>query len=319
MKLFLGIDGGGTRTRALLADESGRVLAGSEAGLSNPGHSSDEELRAEFAKLLRDAFAGRNPADCASIFCGIAGVTCASTAERIGGALAACGVSGSRIGIDHDIRIALAGGLGGRPGIALVVGTGSSCYGRDAQGRSWQTGGWGALAGDEGSGYFLGHQAMIAAVRMADGRMQPTALHEAVFDWLAIENVAAILKRLYEEGIARHEIAAFAPTLLDFASRGDAAAVAIIARGAEDLAAMVAANHAKLRTSDAPDVVITGGLSASSVYHQSICDAIHRHLPEARINEIMMSPAAGAVMLAIEQYTGAVGPRVLETLRRTSG
>jgi N-acetylglucosamine kinase-like BadF-type ATPase len=81
-----------------------------------------------------------------------------------------------RVGVDHDCRIALAGGLSGRPGMVQIAGTGSSTFGVNASGESWRAGGWGQLISDEGSGYWLGVQAMQTAVRAFDGRLPPTLL-----------------------------------------------------------------------------------------------------------------------------------------------
>jgi len=286
MKLFLGIDGGGTHTTACLADAEGRVIATAEAGIGNPNHATDSELKVQFETIFNRLLTSRNiPCEnCVSIFAGMAGVTCEETAERVRRGIRESSLSHAAIGVDHDIRTALAGGLTLRPGIALIVGTGSSCYGRNADGRTWQTGGWGALIADEGSGYVLGRDAIKAAVQMADGRMQASSLVDAVFDWLGIADVSQVLERIYGSELSRPEIAAFAPTILTLAAAGDTAANEILATGAEELGKMVAANHNRLPTSPEPEVVITGGLgTAASCYRPMIEAAITRHLPTARI------------------------------------
>lgn len=308
MKLFIGIDGGGTHTTACLSDEQGRVIGRAEGGVGNPNHASDAELRDHFSDLTGRLFAtaGAPASDCVAVFAGMAGVTCEKTASRIKGILRDVGLEHAAIGVDHDIRVALAGGLAGRPGIALIVGTGSSCYGRDAQGATWQSGGWGALIADEGSGYYLGRAAMTAAVRMADGRQPETALRAAVFQWLGITDVSDILSRIYEQELTRPQIAAFAPTLLKLASDEDLAALEILSSGAHELAQMVAANHTKLPTAAEPEIVITGGLgTADSPYRPMIRAAIHRLLPTARVVEPELDAAAGAAIIAITQHNSA--------------
>jgi glucosamine kinase len=172
---------------------------------------------------------------------------------------------------------------------------------------------------DEGSGYFLGRQAMVAAVRMADGRMPASALMGTVFNWLGISKVSEILKRLYEDGVTRSEIAAIAPEIVKLAEEGDAAGIEILDRGADKLAEMVAANHRQLPTSKQPEVVITGGLgTAPSIYRNKLKTAIQHWLPQVQINEPAMSPTAGAVMLAIEQAEGKPDHNTVETIRTTS-
>lgn len=318
MKLFVGIDGGGSKTTALLADKMGRLLAKAAAGIGNPNHASEAELQTRFSDLMQKLFENGNAhrAQCVSVFAGLAGVTSEKTALLVKTILANCGLNSASITVDHDIRIALAGGLAGSPGMALIVGTGSSCYGRNNEGRTWQSGGWGALLADEGSGYFLGREAIIAAVRMADGRQTRSPLGQAVFSWFNITDVSQVLDRVHDDNLSRTEIAAFAQTLLPFAADGDPAAVNILQRGAEQLALMVAANHAQLPTAPTPRLVITGGLgTAQSCYRPLLVDAIQSALPEIKIIEPVLTPVAGAVLLAIQEYSGSITETIVENLK----
>ncbi len=318
MDYFLGVDGGGTRTRSALVDEQGRVVGRGEAGSCNLHHHDEDEVRRHLSEALAASLRGVGvPAEpgIVSAFMGMAGVTRPSTADRYRQLVRQIGLTGARVGIDHDIRIALAGGLGGRAGIALIVGTGSSCYGRDSTGRSWQSGGWGALAADEGSGYDLGRQAIVAAVRMADGRLPATPLRDRVFGWLGVSSVFQMLARVHEEGLERHEVAAFAPEVIRLAQEGDAAARRILEGGATELAAMVKATHRGCPTGDAPEVVIHGGLGVSpTVYRELVSAAILRVLPEARIVEAELEPVLGASLLALQEAGVPITPKVLQSL-----
>lgn len=318
MQLFLGIDGGGTRTRAFLVDSSGQQTAFGEAGLTNPNHTTPEQVRANLEAAINAACAKASvgPQACVSVFFGIAGVTTEDGRAYFRNLLVDCGFTQAAIGVDHDIRIALAGGLGGRPGIALIVGTGSSCYGRDAEGRTWQTGGWEALISDEGSGYYLGREAMSVAARMADGRDPDSILRNRVFSWLGITRIADILPRVHDQGLTRSEIAAFAPQVIELAEQGDAAAISILERGALLLAELVAANHHRLPTGPLPEVVLTGGLGvAKSLYRQKIKSAILAKLPTARICSPLLAPVIGAALLAMEQAGLALSPALLDRLK----
>jgi N-acetylglucosamine kinase-like BadF-type ATPase len=318
VRWFLGIDGGGTRTRAFLVEEDGAVGAQAEAGLSNLNHASNEEVRTHLATAINGACrqAGVEPAACHSAFLGMAGVTTESARAAFRALALACGLRHAQVGVDHDIRIALAGGLGGQPGVALIVGTGSSCYGRTAEGRTWQTGGWEALISDEGSGYFLGREAIAAAARMADGRAPETPLKARVFAWLRIDRIADILPRLHDQGLSRSDIAAFAPQLIALADQGDDAAREILQRGAGLLAELVVANHRQLPTGPGPEVVITGGLgTAPTAYQDLIRSAILAQLPEARLHLPLLPAVVGAAMLAMEQAGVALTSDRLQKLR----
>jgi N-acetylglucosamine kinase-like BadF-type ATPase len=321
MKLFAGFDGGGSKTRVAVADERGRVLGRGETGLANLHHAPEAEVRANLARALALALepVGGKPADVASVFFGMAGVTCEATAGRFRGMAADIGLGAARFGIDHDIRIALAGGLMGRPGIALIVGTGSACYGRNADESTWQTGGWGYLVADEGSGYDLGRRAMTVAVRMSDGRMVPGPLRDLVFGFLEVRGVQEILVRLYERGIGRNEIASLAPRIVAQAEAGDAVARGILESGAAELGAMVSANHRALPTSETPEVVITGGLgSAPTLYRELIRGAIRGRLTGVRLPEPALEPVLGAVLLALGPGDPGVKAAWGENLRATA-
>ncbi len=321
MHWFLGIDGGGTHTRAFVINESGQTAAWGEAGLSNPNHTTAEELHTNLRQAIQNAFqrAGQDPQVCTSAFAGMAGVTTESGRAGLRQTLTRCGLGQARIDVDHDIRIALAGGLACQPGIALIVGTGSSCYGRTADGRTWQTGGWEALISDEGSAYYVGREAIAAAARMADGRTPASILKEEVFRWLTIERIAEILPRIHGRGLSRSEIAAFAPRVIALAEQGDQAGLEILERGAVLLAEMVSANHRMLPTAAEPAVVITGGLGTSpTLYRLKIVAAIQTQLPNATVQVPRFAPAIGAAMLAMEQVGQLASADLLAALERSA-
>jgi glucosamine kinase len=320
MQLFLGVDGGGSHTRAAVIDAEGRQVGRGDSGLGNLHHATEEAVGENLAAALRGALSALptgTPFRIVSAFFGMAGVTSPSTADRFRRLAARIGLEHAVVGVDHDIRIALAGGLAGRPGIALIVGTGSSCYGRTADGRTCQTGGWGSLVADEGSGYDLGRRALVAAVRMSDGRQPMSPLRDRVFAWLRVRDVSQVLERLYEQGLERNEIAAFAPEVVRLAEGGDGPANAILEAGAADLADMVAANHRQLPTAPQPEVVITGGLGTAPTHYRTLLrQAIAVRVPGARVlPEAEFEPVLGAALLALSQAGIELAPERIRHLR----
>jgi N-acetylglucosamine kinase-like BadF-type ATPase len=207
-----------------------------------------------------------------------------------------------RIGVDHDIRISLAGSLAGDEGITLIVGTGSSCYGRRLDGRAWRAGGWAHLLDDMGSGYYLGLQAMVAAVRDTDGRGAPTALTQRLLATLKLTDMQDIMRRLYHDGMSRAEIAALAPLVIETAAAGDTTAHEIIERGVDELALMVKTVIEKLEfPPDKVLVSVTGSVAHSGpIYKDPLYAAIRRRAPTAQIVEPKLSPVLGAALLAFE-------------------
>ena len=208
------------------------------------------------------------------------------------------------IGVDHDCRAALAGGLSGRPGIVQIIGTGSSCYGRTADGRSWMSGGRGHLVSDEGSGCWMGLQAIRAAVRAHDGRGPDTPLLAGVLAALNINEIDDVLNRLYVVGISRAELAALAPMVVREAMAGDAAALGIVQKGADDVAELVEAVARKLEMG-APEVCIVGGLlNTGPIIFDSYRAAMLRRVPSADVKTAEQPPVMGAALLALELAKG---------------
>jgi N-acetylglucosamine kinase-like BadF-type ATPase len=136
MNYYLGVDGGGSSTRALVADARGRVVGRGNSSDSNFLYAGIAGTSVALAKAVEAALAEgriRIPEISAAYF-GMAGVVSEADRQAVGKAITTLKLSdGVPVGIDHDIRIALTGGLAGAPGIALIVGTGSACYGLDAE------------------------------------------------------------------------------------------------------------------------------------------------------------------------------------------
>lgn len=301
-RYFLGIDGGGTKTEAAICDESGRML-----GVGLGGASGIDSVGADGATVGIGAAidaargqAGLHAAQFASVFFGMAGVV--SEADRaIVRDVAQRLALGDAIHVDHDIRIALAGGLSGRPGIALIAGTGSSCFGMNAAGARWQAGGWGHLISDEGSSYWFGWNAIRLAAGAGDGRWQ-SALYAPVMRQLGIEGVADLHQRLYTQGVSKAEIAGFAPLVMEAATAGDALALGLIRQGMQELALMVTAVASNLGWTAAPcEVTLTGGLwRAGEVVLAPFRAALAEIAPQARIVMPELPPVIGACVLALQ-------------------
>ena len=320
--LAAGIDGGATRTRAVLVTAGGSIAGFGTAGPSNFDNVGEkaaaENLRGALESALRAAGATQKPVS--SIFLGMAGVVSPSdraTARRM--VIAQNLAPPDRITVDHDIRIALAGGLEGQEGIVLIAGTGSSTYGRRADGRSHRTG-WGFLLDDRGSGYYLGHQALIAAVMESDGRGAHTALSGAVRSRFKFSDIDDLLHIVYHDRIPVAAIASLAPDVIRAAESGDAVAGRILEEGAGEIARMVETVAVRLEFTDTEfPVTMTGGLVDRPGYYRSmIHDQIRKILPGARIVEPSLPPVVGAALLALEAAGISAGEPILRKLREES-
>jgi N-acetylglucosamine kinase-like BadF-type ATPase len=320
-RCVLGVDAGGTKTVAAIADEAGALLGCGRAG---PGNFDDVGVEAAGANIglavdaaRREAGMGRAPF--AAAFLGVAGVVSPADRDLVRAIAARLDLAPSAsVGVDHDCRIALAGGLSGRPGIVLIAGTGSSCFGMNAAGTAWRSGGWGHLIGDEGSGYWLGVEALRASVRAYDGRGAPTVLLDRLQQRLALTDLNDIMQRLYVAGLSRPELAALAPLVIAAAREGDAAALGLLARGAEELADAVLAVARRLDLSGAAcEVALVGGLfQDDELVVRPLRSAVQARLPGSRVTLPELPPALGACLLALQLLEVPANHSITRALRR---
>jgi N-acetylglucosamine kinase-like BadF-type ATPase len=299
MKLFLGVDGGGSHTIALVADQTGRVLGEGRAGPSNVSDLST------FAKNLREAVdsaaagTGEFESACFGFSGGIDGKSVA--AREI--------VQARHYSIVHDATIALTGATGGAPGVVVIAGTGSIAFGRNAKGRTARAGGWGYVFGDEGGAFDIVRQALRAALRFEEGWGRPTALLAALMEAAKVRNANDLLHRLYTREFPRNRIAALATLVDEVARSGDAVAIDILTGAAQSLATFASAVRGQLFVKDEPAVVSYSG----GVFLSAMLLARFKMLIEldgaSRFTVPRFRPAEGALIEAFRATGVDVVPR----------
>ena len=255
MKRFLGVDGGGSSTVALIADQSGRVIGEGRAGPSNVADL------ATFEKNLREAVdaAGAADGEFESVCFGFSG----GVEQK--GLIAREMVKADRYSIVHDASIALTGATGGAPGVVVIAGTGSIAFGRNTRDRTARAGGWGYAFGDEGSAYDIVRQALRAALRLEEGWGRATALHAALLEAAGTASANDVLHRFYSPAYPRARIAALAILIDELARSGDAVAIDILNGAAQSLATIASAVRAQLFRADENAMIsYSGGAFSSS-------------------------------------------------------
>lgn len=315
----LGIDGGGTCTRLVLANTRGSVLAALEApSIHLDDHPEEHAIRvlAEAVTRLRH-LAGRDDANVDAAFLSMGGVLTERDQEAVRAVAVAAGIAKrERIAVHHDAYGALEGGLLGREGMLLVAGTGSVCFGRTEGGREARCGNWGPLLGDEGSGHWLGREALRAVAHAHDGRGRPTALTQTICSELGIDDPDELLHRIHLPDFGRAAVASLAPTVLHLVDRHDGESMRILARGCALLATCVRVVSDELFPSRGAPLVMTGGLTTNRTYTDALESHIARSAPGARIVEPALPPVLGAVRLAIQmvgtRHQAAVDARLIE-------
>ena len=299
--LLLGIDGGGSKTTALLASSDGSVVGRGAGGASNYQAVGLQTALAELEKAVREAVAFAGPYGAlpiAAVCLGMAGVDRPEDRTAFSG-WAAVRFPGAKLKLVSDAHLVLAAGAGSQAGVALISGTGSIAYAQDGRGNTARAGGWGYLLGDEGSGYRIALDGMRAVTRAWDGMAQPTALTAQMLSTLGIQSPPELVRKLYREQMPRADIARLAEVVLDCAISGDAVAVRILNDAAAHLAGFATAAARKLALTGPQPCAMAGGLLTHS---PALRDAV---VAQARAEGLELAPvtvveepANGAIVLA---------------------
>jgi N-acetylglucosamine kinase-like BadF-type ATPase len=198
------------------------------------------------------------------------------------------------------------------PGIVVIAGTGSIAYGRNANLDAARSGGWGHIIGDEGSGYWIGREALSAVVRAVDGRGPVTRLADDVLAHFMIEDISGLPRIVYDRDLPRMSVAALGPIVQRASGLGDPVATGILERAAAELTLAAQSVASRLDMQDeAFDFVLAGGVFQVV---PRLVEALTRRLlavaPRSRVQRLDREPAIGAVRLALaEAHGGAQLPR----------
>jgi len=321
--MFLGVDGGGTKTAFVLADERGRVLAAHDEGsLYHPEVGLDgvlATLRRGAAQVARAA--GIAPDAFAGAWVGLPAFGEDSRVQAELAALPARALPGIPVACGNDLECSHAGALGGADGISLVAGTGSMTWGT-WRGRSVRCGGWGEVFGDEGSAYWIAREGLALFSRMSDGRAERGPFHALIRERTGLDSDLDLSGRVVNDG-ARSAVAAFAVAVHDAARAGDPAARAILRRAAGELADLV---RATCRLLDVPPGATVPASTSGSVLGEDgfvLQDLRHLLAPThaggvgaVELRAPVMSPALGAVALAARAARRELSADAVATLAR---
>lgn len=266
---YLAVDGGGTKTEAALSVPGARPWF-ARTGPGNPEAYGTDEATANIVQSVRevlsDASSGLGPSlpPLGAVFAGISGVDARDEVDVLEAAIRQV-VGEVPVLVMNDVVSAWATALGCGPGVTVISGTGSNCFGVDDEGRTWRVGGWGHLFSDEGSGYLIGLAGLQAVLRWRDGRAAPTVLTHLALDHYEVPSVLALAKAAYHRPLDKAEIAGFGPLVEQAAEEGDAVANQVFSDAARGLADLVRCARAHLDLGSARfDLGLVGGFIEKS-------------------------------------------------------
>ena len=302
----LGIDAGGTKTVCLLADERGNILSEGRGGGANLHTSGELEVEKVLHAVMETAIGDRDITP-AAVCLGIAGVDRDDEARTVRAIMRRIGYK-SRIVVVNDALVALVAGAGNAPGIVIIAGTGSIVYGRNARFEAARAGGWGHIIGDEGSGYWIGREALAAIVRAVDGRGPDTRLTEDVLAHFNIDDTSRLPRIVYDRELPRMSVAALGPIVQQASDLGDAVASGILERAADELvlAARSVATRLEMRGDEFAFVLAGGVFRVVPWLGYEVTRRLVEVAPRSHVRLLEQEPAIGAVGLALAEARGAL-------------
>jgi N-acetylglucosamine kinase-like BadF-type ATPase len=297
MGFFLGLDAGGTKTTAVLGDET-RVLARAVGGSIKPLRvtleQAQENLAALLANISRQSGVDLKQVTASSV--GTAGLRLPQTDGWMRQIISHC-ASGA-IEVCGDEEIALDAAFPGGSGVLVIGGTGSNTLGRTTTGLRITVGGWGPMLGDQGSGYWIGHQALRSALRAKDFQ-QPTHILERVVAFWKISTLAEVINIAHSGA----DFSQLAPIVAQCAEEGDAVALEVLERGGRMLGEDAAEAFRQVRQLEPdqpmPGIAFIGGiLDKVAFVRESMIDTIRLTLPTVKILPEAVDAVSGALWRA---------------------
>jgi N-acetylglucosamine kinase-like BadF-type ATPase len=296
---FLGVDGGQSSTVALIGDENGVVMGYGATGPSNHvrGPGGLEKLRKAVtisagAAWRNSPYGGKQLPTFESAFFGMTGggEDKAPIIREL--------IRARVLEVSHDAVTALIGATEGQPGIIVIAGTGSICFGMNARGQTARAGGWGYVFGDEGGAFGLARAALVAALRYEEGWGPPTQLRHRIITFSEAKDLNDALHKWYSVDFPRDRVASFSRQVDEAARDGDRVAREILRSGASELAQLV--GHVRRRIFKPRDLVLVshiGGVWKSRIVRDRFRRLVEEQ-GESRVQAPVLGPAAGALLAA---------------------
>lgn len=299
--LLVGVDGGGTRTRVLLADAQGQPLARVEGGATALRPGEERQSAEVITALVREALSSVERTEQRPTICvvGVAGGGQERAAQALWQALASSRLADD-VNVVSDAETALDDAFGDGAGVLLVSGTGSAAFARAPDGQMERCGGWGPVMGDEGSGAWMGRRALSVITAAHDGREPDTALAGAILTSLEVESPEELIP--WAANASPADFAQLAPLVAQVAGQGDLRANALISLAVEELVLHVRtlARRAFKDERAAVRVACTGGmLTKGSLVRKRLEQRLKTAVPGASVRTEEVDAARGAVTRAL--------------------
>lgn len=305
-RYVIGIDGGGTKSHALLVGMDGAVVAESSGGPTHLQTVGVPQASRVLFEMISECSSKVpiEPESLQSVVLGIAGAGRASDRTELVGGLSAYALKKKfplkNITVETDARIALEAAFAGGAGIVVIAGTGSIALYRTEEGKILRAGGWGHILGDEGSGYSVARDAIAAVLRTHDGRAERTLLTQKAFEHFSVASIDELVMKIYHD---RTDIASFAPKVFDAVVERDRVAHLLIVKNANELSDLVRVLTMQVPPRKKLPVALMGGLLESdNTYSKLVREKIVHSLPQVLVQKPKFPAAFGAAIIGLNAF-----------------
>jgi N-acetylglucosamine kinase-like BadF-type ATPase len=311
--MYLGVDGGGTKTAFVLLGPQAEVLARAEGGTTYHPEVGLAGVRAVLKQGVTEVLkrAGVSATAVRHAFFGLPAYGEDPAVDPELALAPGIALAPEQYSCGNDMICGWAGALAGSDGINVTAGTGSIAYGEFA-GQRARSGGWGEIFGDEGSAYWIGREGLAAFSRMSDGRSAPGPLQGILRRHFGLRHDIDLAGFINAPGSSgRATIAQLCPLVAEAALARDAAAAGIFARAGRELAELVHATRTLLAAPSAALLAVSysgGVFNTGALVLEPFRAGLAADGHAYRLQTPLLSPVLGAALYAARatghQFTG---------------
>jgi len=319
--MFLGVDGGGTKTAFVLLDGDGHVRARHQESSSYYLETGLDSTKSVLGKGIAAVLAKADltTSGLQFAFFGLPAYGEDSAIQPQLDALPSAFLNPEQYRCDCDMICSWAGSLACQDGISVISGTGSMAYGEYA-GRGRRSGGWGELFSDEGSAYWIAREGLTLFSRMSDGRTKPGPLYDLIKSRFQLQQDLDLCGYIYSTLKAqRSAVAQISQLVAEAAAAGDQAARVLFERAAAELVEMVVALRNGLQVPDEVSLPVSysgGVFDADRLLLDPFQAGLDRHPGQFALMTPLMSPAIGAALYAAKCAGFAFSSEALQRLSK---
>jgi len=315
-KYFLGIDGGGTKTTAIVSDQNGNIIGKVIGKTINFNAVGGSIARQNFKEIIEKIEKLYHIQYFDTAFIGMSAIYKKAEEEEVR-IFTKDILDAGTIYMDSDLYIALEGLMTDGPCMVIVSGTGSMGIIRDKDEKISIIGGWGYILGDQGSAYYIAIEGIKRAILASEGISDDTALIQRIRDFYQLENIRGLIDVFYNPIIPRDRIAAFATEVYECALNQDNVALEIINDAAEALAHHAFALMDKIKEYNITIGVYGGVFESNELLYKAFKNIVRDKYNDAIVKFLEVPPELGAIIICFKKNNIMISEEILNNLQNT--